>query len=209
MKYLNHRLSAAMWSRVLLLWLTLALGSLVIGGIALGLGRFIQDNIRTELESQQITFTAKDALSDEEKEIPGIVENAGKPLTSGNQAQVYSKYIGLHLKEATEGAGYPSATYATLGAVQRELRATVATATEAGDQAAIDQAQADLTAVTNLRNTLLTGNNLRANLLSAYGWDNIATGVMVSGALILVLALIFLVLFVYELRRGHLPPTEA
>src|SRR5690349_9549198 len=121
MKYLNHRLSAAMWSRVLLLWLTLAIGALVIGGIALGLGSFIQDNVRTELESQQISFTPKDALSDEEKDIPGIVENAGKPLENGNQAQIYSEYIALHLREATESAGYPDATYATLGGIQREL----------------------------------------------------------------------------------------
>src|SRR5688500_2850591 len=102
MKYLSHRLSAAMWARVLLLWITLAFGALVVGGIAFGLGRFIQDNIRTELESQQITFTAEDALSDAEREIPGMIENAGKPLTTGNQAKVYSEYIGLHLREGAE-----------------------------------------------------------------------------------------------------------
>jgi hypothetical protein len=66
-----------------------------------------------------------------------------------------------------------------------------------------------LAAATGLRNTLLTGNNLKGSLLSAYGWDNVATGVSVGGVAILVLALVFLVLFVYELRQGHLPPTEA
>src|SRR5688572_25560797 len=76
--YLNHRLSAAMWSRVLLLWLTLSMGALVVGGIAVGMGRFIQDNIRTELAAQQISFNAEDQLSDEERAIPGLVENAGK-----------------------------------------------------------------------------------------------------------------------------------
>ena len=67
MKFLNYRLSAAMWSRVLLLWLILAIGALVIGGIALWLGQFIQGNIRDELVSQQITFSPVDGLSDEEK----------------------------------------------------------------------------------------------------------------------------------------------
>jgi hypothetical protein len=209
MKYLSHRLSAAMWARVLLLWITLAFGALVVGGIALGLGRFIQDNIHDELVSQQITFTSEEALSDAEREIPGIVENAGQQLTTGNQAQVYSEYIALHLREATEEAGYPGAAYATLGGRQRELRAAVTEATDSGDQAALEEAQAELTAVTNLRNTLLTGNNLRANLLSAYGWDNVATGVIATGVFILVLALVFFTLFVYEWRRGHLPPTEA
>src|SRR3954447_2930116 len=142
MKFLNNRLSAAMWARVLLLWLTLTIGAVVVGGIAFGLGRFIQDNIRTELASQQITFSAADKLADEEKQIPGIVENAGQPLTTGNQAKVYSELIGLHMRNAATGGGYPDATYATLGAAQGELRAAVAAATKANDQAAIDAAQA-------------------------------------------------------------------
>jgi hypothetical protein len=209
MKYLKYRLSAAMWSRVLLLWLVLALGSLLVGGISLGLGRFIQGNIRDELKAQQITFTAEEALSDQEREISGMVENAGKPLETGNQARVYSEYIGLHMRESAEEAGYPGASYATLGGIQRQLRAAVAAATESGDEAALEQAQADLTAVTNLRNTMLTGNTLRGNLLSAYGWDNVATGVTVTSFLILALAVVFFGLFTYEWRRGHLPVTEA
>jgi hypothetical protein len=209
MKYLSHRLSAAMWSRVLLLWLTLSIGALVIGGIAFGLGRFIQDNIRNELAAQQISFAAADQLDDEEQQLPGIVENAGQPLTTGNQARAYSELIGLHMRAAAEEAGYPGAAYATLGGIQRQLRAAVTTATESGDEAALEEAQAELTTVTNLRNTMLTGSNLRGNLLSAYGWDNVATGVTVSGVFILVLAVVFFVLFFYESRRGHLPPTEA
>ena len=208
MKYLNHRLSAAMWGRVLLLWLVLALGALVVGGIAFGMGRFIQDNIRNELVSQQISFPAQEALSDLEQQIPGMVENAGQPLATGNQARVYSELMALHLREAAEEAGYPGAAYATLGGSQRELRAAVAAATESGDETALEQAQADLAAVTNLRNTMLTGSTLRGNLLSAYGWDNVATGVTAAGVAILVLALVFFVLFIYEWRRGHLPPTE-
>ena len=209
MKYLNYRLSAAMWSRVLLLWLILAIGALVIGGIALWLGQFIQGNIRDELVSQQITFSPADGLSDEERAIPGIVENAGQPLTSGNQAKVYSEYIGLHTREAAERAGYPGEVYATLGGIQRQLRADVAAAEEAGDTAALEEAQAELETVTNLRNTMLTSSTLRGNLLSAFGWDNVATGVTVTSIVILVLALVFFVLFFYEWRQGHLPPTEA
>ena len=208
MKYLSYRLSAAMWARVLLLWLTLTIGALVVGGVALGLGRFVQDNIRTELTSQQISFNAADKMSDEEKQIPGMVENAGQPLTTGNQAKVYSELIALHVGTSAEDGGYPDASYATLGGVQRELRAAVKTATDAKDQAAIDDAQAKLTAVTNLRNTMQTASNLRGNLLSAYGWDNVASGIIATGAFILVLAVVFFVLFVYEWRRGHLPATE-
>jgi hypothetical protein len=208
MKYLSHRLSAAMWSRVLLLWLILAIGTLVAGGSALWLGGFIQGNIRDELSSQQISFSPAEQLSDEEKQIPGVVENAGLPVTTGNQAKVYAEIIGLHMRTSAETAGYPGAVYATLGGIQRELRAAVAAAKEAGDQAALEEAETKLTAATNLRNTMLTGSNLRGNLLSAYGWDNVATGVLTAGAVILGLAVVFFILFIYELRRGHLPPTE-
>jgi hypothetical protein len=209
MKYLSHRLSAAMWARVLLLWLMLSIGAVVVGGIALWLGNFMHSNVRAELESQQITFTAADRLSDEERAIPGAVENAGLTLTTGNQAQVYANIIGLHMRTAAETAGYPGEVYATLGGVQRELRAALAEATESGDEAAIAEAQAELDAVNNLRNTMLTGNNLRGNLFSAYGWDNVATGITVAGAAVVLLGLVFFGLFLYERSRGHLPPTEA
>lgn len=209
MKYLSHRLSAAMWSRALLLWLTLAIAALVLGVASIGLGLFVQDNVRTELTAQQISFPPADRLTDAERQIPGLVENAGQPVATGDQARVYSELIALHMEEAAESAGYPGATYATLGGIQREARAAVAAATEAGDEAALEEAQAELTAVTNLRNTMLTGSNLRGILLSAYGWDNVATGVIAAGVFLLVLSGVFFILLVYELRRGHLPPTEA
>lgn len=208
MQYLGYRLSAAMWARVLLLWLILAVGALAVGGTALGLGAFIQGNIRDELASQQISFSPEEALADEERAIPGIVEYAGQPLTTGNQAKAYSEYIALHMQQSAESAGYPGEVYATLGGIQRQLRAEVAAAEEANDEAALEEAQAKLETVTNLRNTMLTGSNLRGNLLAAYGWDNVATGVTVAGVIVLVLALVFFVLFFYEWRRGHLPTTE-
>jgi len=208
MKYLSHRLSAAMWARVLLLWLILSIGAVAVGGIALWLGGFMQSNIRNELESQQISFSPAEGLTNAERAIPGVVENAGQPLATGNQAQVYANYIGLHLEESAEGAGYPGASYSTLGGVQRELRAQVAEATESGDEEAIAAAQAELTAVNNLRNSMLTGSTLRGTLLSAYGWDNVATGILAAGAAIIVLGLVFFGLFLYERSRGHLPPTD-
>jgi hypothetical protein len=207
-QYLNRRLSAAMWSRVLLLWLTFGLAAVALGGVTIALGQFVQDNVRDELEAQQITFPAEDELDADERAISGLVDNAGEQLTTGNQAQIYANMIALHLRQAAERAGYPGATYATLGGTQGELRAAVAAAEEAEDDEALEDAQAELEAVTNLRNTMSTGNNLRASLFSAYGWDNVATGVTVAGVVILVLSLLFFGLFLYELRRGHLPPSE-
>ena len=209
MKYLNYRLSAAMWSRVLLLWLILAVGALVIGVFALWMGQFVHDNVSDELASQQISFSPLESMSEEELAIPGMEENAGLPLTTGNQAQVYSELILLHSQGSAERAGYPGGVYATLGGEQRALRAAVAAASEDGDEEALAEAQAELDTVTGLRNTMLTASNLRGALLAAYGWDNVATGVTYTGYAILGIAVVFLLLFVFELRRGHLPVTEA
>ncbi len=209
MSYLSHRLSAAMWARVLILWLTLAIAALVIGAFAVGMGMFIRSNIHEELTSQQISFPAADALTEHEREIAGMVENAGLPLSTGNQAKAYSEYILLHMSESAEEAGYPGASYAALGQPQRELRAEVAAAREANNEEALADAQQRLDAVTQLRNTMLTGSNLRGNLLSAFGWDSVGLGVIAAGVFICLLALVFFLLFLFERRRGHLPPTEA
>jgi hypothetical protein len=207
--YLSLKLSAAMWARVLVLWLTLAIAAVVVGGIAVGMGMFVRGNIQEELTSQQINFPAAADLSEHEAAIPGMVEYAGEPLTTGNQAKAYSEYIGLHMSESAEEAGYPGAAYATLGAPQRALRAEVAAAKEANDEEALAEAQAKLDAVTALRNSMLNGNNLRGNLLSAYGWDNVGMGVIAAGAVIWAIALVFFLLYFFEKRKGHLPPTEA
>jgi hypothetical protein len=206
--FLSLRLSAAMWARVLVLWLTLAIAALVIGGFAIGMGMFIRSNIHEELTSQQINFPAADGMTEHEAAIPGILANAGLPLETGNQAKVYSEYILLHMNESAEEAGYPGAAYATLGAPQRALRAEVAAAKEANNEEALAEAQAKLDAVTALRNSMLTGSNLRGNLLSAYGWDNVGLGVIAAGSIICAFALVFFLLFFFERRKGHLPPAE-
>lgn len=198
--YLTHKLSAAMWGRVLLLWSVLGVAALVMGIFMLWMGGFVQSNVRDELSSQQITFPAADRLTDPERGVAGMVAHAGEQLTTGDQARVYSDFINLHLTESANEAGYPGATYATLGGPQRELRTKVAN----GDESA----KAELDKVTALRNTMQTGSNLRGNLLQAYGWDQVGTNVKTAGIAFILLALVFVTLLFFEVKRGHLPPTE-
>lgn len=206
--YLDRKLSAAMWGRVQLLWLVLAVVALLAGIGFIALGQYVRANIKDELTSQQISFPAEDAMTEEERAIDGITDHAGEPLEDGNQARIYAEMILLHMRESAVDAGFPDATYATLGGPQREARAAVAAAQEAGDEAALATAQAQLDSITQLRNTMLTGSNLRGNLLSAYGWDNVGFGVMVTGIAIILLSLVFFLLFLFERRRGHLPAVE-
>lgn len=209
MSYLSHKLSAAMWARVLVLWLTLAIAALIGGGFAVGMGLFIRSNIHSELSAQQISFPLVDNMTAEEKAISGMVENAGLPLATGAQAKVYSEYILLHMTESADAAGYPGAAYATLGGAQRQVQAELAAAREANDEEAIAAAQQRLDTVTALRNSMLTGSNLRGNLLSAFGWDSVGLGVMAAGGFIWILSLVFFVLFFMERNRGHLPPNQS
>jgi len=190
------------------MWGILAIGALLLGIAALWMGSFIQSNVGDELEAQQISFPAEDSLSDHERAIDGMPDFAGEQLSTGDGAKVYSEYILLHMTESAERAGYPGATYATLGSVQRQLRADVQAATDSGDEQALEEAETELEVVTGLRNTMLTGSNLRGNLLSAYGWGNVGQGVTVVGIGILVLAVIFAAIFFVEWRKGHLPETE-
>jgi hypothetical protein len=205
MEYLSRPLSPAMWVRALFLWGILAIGALLIGIAAIWGGLYIRGNVEDELSAQMIMFPAEERLTDAEREIDGLVENAGESLTTAEQARIYSDYILLHMNESAEAAGYPGATYATLGSPQRELRGEVQAARDAGDEAALEEAEAQLTEVTALRNTMLTGSNLRANLLSAYGWGNVGDGVLYVGIGIIVIAIVFAALFVLEWRKGHLP----
>lgn len=201
-------LSRELRARILLLQAILCVGALVLGAIVLYLGIvLVRGNVHDQLKAQQITFTPADKLSDQEKTWKRgstcLVDNAGKQLTTGAQAKCYSDdYILLHMTEAAEAAGYPGATYATLGTEQANLRSQIADAKAKNDTATATSAQQKLDAVTNLRNTLQSGTSLRGQLLNAWGWDTLGLGVIVGGVVVLLLALVFLVAFLFELRRG-------
>jgi len=204
-------LSRELRSRILVLQAILFVGALVLGAIVLYLGIvLVRGNVHDQLTDQQITFTPADKLTDQEKSWKSgshcLVANAGKPLTTGDQAKCYSDYyILLHMTEAAEAAGYPGATYATLGTEQTMLRTQIADAKAKNDTATATSDQQKLDAVTNLRNTLQSGTSLRGQLLNAWGWDTLGLGVIVGGVVVLLLALVFLVAFLFELRGGTTP----
>jgi hypothetical protein len=107
-----------------------------------------------------------DAMSGEERQIPCLVENAGKKLTTGKQAECYANnFIGLHLKSMANGP-----TYADLGRPQSQLREQVAQAKEsnAPNLAALEEQLAD---VSQQRDTVVKGETLRGLLLASYGFS--------------------------------------
>ncbi len=206
-QYLKQPLSPQMRARVLMLWGALTLGALAVGAIALYEGAFVRDNVRDQLSAQQIQFTPADQLTEQERNRDAcLVENGGKLMTSGEQARCYANhYILLHMEESATNAGYPGATYATLGNEQRRLRGELAAAPQENRA----DLQRQLDAATNLRNTMQTGSTLRGQLLNAWGWDTFGQGVIIGGTVALLGALLFAALFVFELTRGVAPVREA
>ena len=142
----------------------------VLGVVMWNEADFAKDNVRTQLSEQQIFFKDADKLTESERQNPGTVKYAGQQLTTGEQAQAYAAYIGGHLKDQATTAGYPGATYASIGAVQTELRTKVAQAKAANDPAAADY-EKQLAAVNALRENQFKGETLRGMLLTTYGFS--------------------------------------
>ncbi|MDG4797771.1 hypothetical protein [Micromonospora sp. WMMD1082] len=168
---------------------------LVIGIVLTSNANFANTYVRDQLGAQNITFTPADQLSDDEKNVECLVENAGKELTTGKQAECYAnEYIGLHLKNMAGGQ-----TYADLGQPQSQLREQVATAQQTNDPALADL-QAQLAEVSAQRDTVFKGETLRGLLLTSYGFSEMgtkagqaATVMYLGAALLLLLSLAGLV----------------
>jgi hypothetical protein len=167
---------------------------LLVGGLVLTANaNFANTYVHDQLSAQQITFTAADDLSDEERAYPCLIEYAGQPLTTGKQAECYANnYIGLHLR--TGGGDLAGLTYAQLGDVVGERRAAVEAATET-DAPNLEELQADLAAANARRDTVFKGETLRGLLLTSYGFSELgakaglaATVAYIGGALMFLLA---------------------
>ena len=197
-------------SRIITLWGVLLVAVLVVGGSALYLGNFIRGNVRDQLAAQQIQFTAAADLTPVEKASNAcLTQYGGQVMTTGAQAQCYSEhYIGLHMKESAVRAGFPGATFATLGKEQTKLRADIAAAQAAGNQDAVKTLNEKLTAAGSLRTTMQTGSTLRGQLLNAWGWDTFGIGIIATGAALFAVALVFAVALAYELTNRAVGVTE-
>lgn len=139
----------------------------VAGGLLTWGNRFANDYVEDELSSQNISFPDAAALEAEGR--TDLLSFAGEQVTTGAEAEAYASYIGGHLEETAGGA-----TYADLGGPQREARAAVEEAVNAGaDQATIDELQATADELTAQRDTLFKGETLRGLLLSTYAWSTV------------------------------------
>ena len=174
---------------------------------------FSASYVKEQLGEQKIVFATVDKLSAEEKSWkPGSVcltEFAGQPLETGKQAECYaSYYIALHMETAATTAGFPGATYATLGATRTDLSAQIAAAKAKGDTAAADKAQKQLDSATALRTTMQTGDTLRGLLLTTYGFSVLGDVAGLAAWLLASLAIVMLGLSLAGFGHAFLVPEE-
>jgi hypothetical protein len=198
----------------------LAGGGLLVAALLFALGfalftqyDFAQNYVKEELSAQKITFTAADKLSAEETRWkPGsacLVANAGKLIETGSQAECYAKYyLAVHMDIAANTAGFPGATYATLGGIRTDLAAQVTAAKVKGDTAAAADGQKKLDSATSLRATMQTGETLRGLLLTVYGFSVLGDKAGLAADLLYGLAVIMLILSIAGLIHAFVTPKE-
>jgi hypothetical protein len=148
---------------------------------------FAQDNVTSQLTAQKVNFPPADALSDEEREQPGVVKYAGQQVTTGDQARVYAdEFIALHLEGIAGGK-----TYSELSSESR--------------------AKPEDEALKGLVQTAFRGETLRGLLLTSYAFwtlgekaDQTAMIFLIGAGLLILLALGGFVHYARTPRREQL-----
>jgi hypothetical protein len=140
---------------------------IVLGTLAIFGGNFAKDNVQDRLEPQMVQFPPTEAMS--EAELAEVGDFAGEQVMNGEQAEAYSRYIGLHLAEVNEGQTYAQTSSAARAEdISDEERAEL-------------QGKAD---------TLFKGETLRSILLNAYGWWTVGTIAVLAGYAMIVAGLV-------------------
>ena len=130
--------------------------------------RFSDRYVTDQLERQKITFRTVEALTPDERKSECVVQNAGKALTTGKQAECYAnEFIGLHVQNIGRGK-----TYAELEDVRTGLLARIAAAQATGDPE-LPKLQKDLGDLTGQREAMFKAEMLRGALLSSFGFSTL------------------------------------
>jgi hypothetical protein len=200
--------------------LILAGGGLMVAALLVALGlamttqySFAQDYVKEELSAQKITFTAADKLTDAEKNWKAgsacLVTYGGQLMQTGAQAECYAKYyLAAHMDASATNAGFPGATYATLGGIRTGLSADIAAAKAKGDTAMAADTQKKLDAATSLRTTMQTGETLRGLLLTVYGFSVLGDKAGLAASILYGLAAVMFVLVVAGFVHAFITPKE-
>ncbi len=169
----------------------------VAGGLLTWGANFSNDYVADELSSQNISFPPAAALEEEGR--TDLLPFAGEAVTTGPEAEAYASFIDGHLQGIADGA-----TFADLGAVEREAGAAVEAATADGASATqVAELQGEADAVTGQRDSLFRGETLRGLLLSAFAWSTVGRIAGIAAIVAFAAAGALLVLVGFGLRHHH------
>jgi hypothetical protein len=130
-------------------------------------------------------------------------------MTTGAQAECFAKYyLALHMETAAINAGFPGATYATLGNIRTDLTNQIAAAKTRGDTTAAADLQKKLDSATSLRTTMQTGETLRGLLLTVYGFSVIGEKAGFAANIVLGLAALVAILSVAGFVHAFVTPRD-
>ncbi len=164
-------------------------------------GLFARDMVHDQLADQRISFPPKGPALDA-KEFPGLQQYAGKSVNDGPKAKAYAnEFIAVHLKGVANGK-----TYSEVSAMAMAARADAAKATTS-NAANASQLEAKAAKLEGQTQTLFRGETLRGLLLYAWGWSLVgrialfvASGALLAGVALFVLALYGIDKTIYETR---------
>lgn len=159
----------------------------VVAGLLNWGASFASDSVKSQLENQNISFPAVEAMPAETKD--QLAKWAGMQVTTGEMAKDYSDlYIWEHMKASAIAVVGKPATYSEVSGMYMGL-------VRGGSK---DTAQ--IAKLGDLRQTLFMGNTLRGMLLEAYAFGTLgsiasiaAVASLIGGALLLILSIAGLV----------------
>jgi hypothetical protein len=153
----------------------LAMAAVILAVVVLAIGLVLQNQsafsrnyVRSELSAHGITFTPVANLVPAQQRIPCLVANAGKPLTTGKQAECYAKnQIGVDLTLVDNGKTYFQDHYNGYLARVKAQAAQKASPNDPATLALVEQASQ----IQRNADDLLAGEATRGLLLTAYGFS--------------------------------------
>jgi hypothetical protein len=169
---------------------------LVLSGLLNWGATFAQDSVKSQLENQDISFPAAEAMPPATKD--QLAKWADMKVTTGPMAKDFADlYIWEHMKGASKGAIGKEATYSEVsGMYMGAAKSGTATPEE-------------ITKLGDLRQTLFMGNTLRGLLLEAYAFGTLGNIAAIAALASLVGGILLLLLSIAGIVHIRRTPEEA
>jgi len=169
---------------------------LVLAGLLNWGATFAQDSVKSQLENQNISFPAAEAMPPATKDQLG--KWAGMQVTTGEMARDYADlYIWEHMKGAAKGGVGKEATYSEVSGMYMGALA--------GGKARPEE----IKKLGDLRQTLFMGNTLRGLLLEAYAFGTLGNIAAIAALASLVGGILLLLLSIAGIVHIRRTPEEA